>query len=81
MLFGVLFVVFSFALSLDQGVRYFPVALLLGIVLFSFLSEATSELNLLRNTGTQYFQPVCWTVRESCSSVPSRLNLALSLIW
>jgi ABC-2 type transport system permease protein len=43
MLFGVLFVVFSFALSLDQGVRYFPVALLLGIVLFSFLSEATSS--------------------------------------
>jgi ABC-2 type transport system permease protein len=42
MLFGVLFVVFSFALSLDQGVRFFPVALLLGIVLFSFLSEATS---------------------------------------
>lgn len=42
MLFGVLFVVFSFALSLDQGVRYFPVALLMGIVLFSFLSEATS---------------------------------------
>ena len=43
MLFGVLFLVFSFALSLDQGVKYFPVALLLGIVLFSFLSEATSS--------------------------------------
>jgi ABC-2 type transport system permease protein len=42
MLFGVLFVVFSFALSLDQGVSYFPVALLMGIVLFSFLSEATT---------------------------------------
>jgi ABC-2 type transport system permease protein len=42
LLFGVLFVVFSFALSLDQGVSYFPVALLMGIVLFSFLSEATT---------------------------------------
>jgi ABC-2 type transport system permease protein len=42
MLFGVLFLVFSFGLSLDTGVRYFPVALLLGIVLFSFTSEATS---------------------------------------
>jgi ABC-2 type transport system permease protein len=42
MLFGVLFVVFSFALRLDQGVRYYPVALLLGIVLFSFLNEATT---------------------------------------
>jgi ABC-2 type transport system permease protein len=43
MLFGVLFLVFSFALNLDQGVRYYPVALLLGIVLFSFLSEATTS--------------------------------------
>lgn len=43
LLFGVLFLVFSFALNLDQGVRYYPVALLLGIVLFSFLSEATTS--------------------------------------
>jgi ABC-2 type transport system permease protein len=43
LLFGVLFVVFSFALNLDQGVRYYPVALLLGIVMFSFLSEATTQ--------------------------------------
>lgn len=42
MLFGVLFAVFSFALKLDGGVRFFPVALLLGIVLFSFFSETTS---------------------------------------
>jgi ABC-2 type transport system permease protein len=42
LLFGVLFVVFSFALNLDQGVRYYPVALLLGIVLFSFLNESTT---------------------------------------
>jgi ABC-2 type transport system permease protein len=43
LLFGVLFLVFSFALSLDQGVEYYPVALLLGIVLFSFLNEATTS--------------------------------------
>jgi len=42
LLFGVLFVVFSFGLNLDQGVRYYPEALLLGIVLFSFLNEATN---------------------------------------
>jgi len=42
MLFGVLFVVFSVGLSLDTGVRYFPVALLLGIVMFSFMNEATT---------------------------------------
>ena len=43
MLFGVLYLVFSFALNLDTGVEYFPVALLLGIVLFSFFSEATNQ--------------------------------------
>jgi ABC-2 type transport system permease protein len=43
LLFGVLFLVFSFALNLDEGVRYYPVALLLGIVLFSFLNEATTQ--------------------------------------
>lgn len=42
MLFGVLYVVFSIFLDFGDEVRYFPVALLLGIVLFTFLSEATS---------------------------------------
>jgi len=42
MLFGVLYLVFSFALNLDGGVRFFPVALLLGLVMFMFFSEATS---------------------------------------
>lgn len=42
MLFGVLYLVFSIALNLDNGVQYFPVGLLLGIVLFSFFSEATN---------------------------------------
>jgi len=43
LLFGVLFLVFSFGLSLDAGVKYFPVGLLLGIVLFSFVSEGTTQ--------------------------------------
>ena len=43
MLFGVLYLMFSLALNLDQGVEYYPVALLLGIVLFSFLGEATGQ--------------------------------------
>lgn len=42
MLFGVLYVVFSIFLDFGDEVRFFPVALLLGIVLFTFLSEATS---------------------------------------
>jgi ABC-2 type transport system permease protein len=42
MLFGVLYVVFSQVFDLSGGVRYYPVALLLGIVLYGFFAEATS---------------------------------------
>ena len=42
MLFGVLYAVFS-QIGLGNGVKYYEVALLLGIVLFSFLSEATVQ--------------------------------------
>jgi ABC-2 type transport system permease protein len=42
MLFGVLYVVFSVFLNFGGPEKYYPVALLLGIVLFSFLSEATA---------------------------------------
>ncbi len=43
LLFGVLFLVFSLALKLGKGAAYYPVALLLGIVLFTFLSESTGQ--------------------------------------
>src|SRR4051812_14482992 len=39
MLFAVLFVVFTQVVNLGQGVDFYGIALLLGIVLFSFLSE------------------------------------------
>jgi ABC-2 type transport system permease protein len=42
MLFGVLYVVFTQVVRLGSGVELYPVALLLGIVLYSFVSEATS---------------------------------------
>jgi ABC-2 type transport system permease protein len=42
MLFGVLYAVFS-QLGFGGEVRYYAIALLLGIVLFSFLSEATNQ--------------------------------------
>ena len=41
MLFGVLYAVFSVFLNFTGPEKYYPVALLLGIVLFSFLAEAT----------------------------------------
>jgi ABC-2 type transport system permease protein len=43
MLFGVLFVIFSKVLKVGDEVKYYPVALLLGIVLYSFFNEATSR--------------------------------------
>jgi ABC-2 type transport system permease protein len=41
MLFGVLYVVFTQFLKVSGTAKYYPVALLLGIVLFQFFSEAT----------------------------------------
>jgi ABC-2 type transport system permease protein len=43
LLFGVLYLVFSVLLNFSGTERFYPVALLLGIVLFSFLSESTSS--------------------------------------
>src|SRR3954454_15880275 len=43
MLFGVLYLVFTEALKFGSDLPDFPVALLLGIVLFTFFSEATSQ--------------------------------------
>ena len=43
MLFGVLYLVFSLFIDATAGLPLFPVALLLGIVLFQFFGEATSN--------------------------------------
>jgi ABC-2 type transport system permease protein len=43
MLFGVLYAVFALFLDFDEDIRFFPAALLLGIVLYGFLNEATSQ--------------------------------------
>ena len=44
MLFGVLYIVFSQFFEVGDDVEFYPVALLLGIVLFTFLAEATAGL-------------------------------------
>jgi ABC-2 type transport system permease protein len=43
LLFGVLYVVFTEVVPLGEGVPFYPVSLLAGLVLFVFLSEATSQ--------------------------------------
>jgi len=42
MLFGVLYVVFSVLLNFSGSEKFYPVALLSGIVMFNFIAEATS---------------------------------------
>lgn len=42
MLFGVLYLVFSWALNFGNDVVFYPQSLLLGIVLYTFLAEATT---------------------------------------
>jgi ABC-2 type transport system permease protein len=41
LLFGVLYVVFTQAFTLGEGIRHYPVLLLSGIVLYTFLADAT----------------------------------------
>ena len=43
MLFGVLYAVFALFLDFGEEQRFYPAALLLGIVLYSFFNEATSQ--------------------------------------
>jgi ABC-2 type transport system permease protein len=43
LLFGVLYLVFTQVVRLGEDVRFYPVVLLSGIVLFVFLSESTSQ--------------------------------------
>ncbi|WP_187369127.1 ABC transporter permease [Baekduia soli] len=82
MLFGVLFVVFSFALKLDAGVKYYPVALLLGIVLFSFFSEATTAAvrSLMARESLVRKVDFPRLAVPMASVMTSTFNLALNLV-
>lgn len=42
MLFGVMYVVFSELLRFGEGIQYYPVILLMGLMLWGFFAEATS---------------------------------------
>ena len=51
-LFAILYVVFVYVLQMDRGVPHFAVTLLLGVVLWSFFTEATSNgLGSIVNRG------------------------------
>ncbi len=82
LLFGVLYLVFSQVLDVTAGVPDYPVALLLGIVLFQFFTEATAASvraviyreNLIRKVEFPRLAIPLSTV------LTSSFNLALNLI-
>jgi ABC-2 type transport system permease protein len=82
MLFGVLYGVFSVFLDISEDLRFYPVALLLGIVMYSFFSEATSlsvrslvnRENLVRKIEFPRLAVPLATV------VTAMFNLALNLV-
>jgi ABC-2 type transport system permease protein len=82
MLFGVLYTVFSLFLDFGGEVRFYPVGLLLGIILFTFLSEATG--GAVRSLVTR--QELVRKVEFPLLAVPMAsvltavFNLALNLV-
>jgi ABC-2 type transport system permease protein len=82
LLFGVLFVVFTEVVRLGNNVKYYSVALLLGIVLFNFFSEATGgsvrslvdRENLVRKIEFPRLAIPCATV------LTALMNLGLNLV-
>src|SRR3990172_266651 len=52
MLFGVLYVVFTKVIRIGDGVPYYPAYLLLGLVLWTFFTEATlAGMNAITGRG------------------------------
>lgn len=43
MLFGILYIVFTEFVKFGEGVKHYPVVLLLGVLLYTFLAEAVSQ--------------------------------------
>jgi ABC-2 type transport system permease protein len=82
MLFGVLYTVFSVLLNFSGDERFYPVALLLGIVMYSFLNEATggavrslvNRENLVRKIEFPRLAVPMATVLTAC------FNLGLNLL-
>jgi ABC-2 type transport system permease protein len=82
MLFGVLYTVFSVLLNFSGDERFYPVALLLGIIMYSFLNEATggavrslvNRENLVRKIEFPRLAVPMATVLTAC------FNLGLNLL-
>jgi ABC-2 type transport system permease protein len=82
MLFGVLYVVFTHVVRFGGGITHYPLKLLLGLVLWSYFAEATSQSvaclvqreNLLRKIS---FPPAAIPLAVTLTSA---FNLSLNLL-
>jgi ABC-2 type transport system permease protein len=82
LLFVILYVVFVYFLKIGKGVEHFPVYLLLGIVLWNFFTEMTSQsLGSIVGRGDliRKIKIPRWIIVFS-SSVSALINLALNLV-
>ncbi|MDB5180422.1 MAG: Transport permease protein [Candidatus Saccharibacteria bacterium] len=82
MLFVILYVVFVYFLRIGQDIEHFPVYLLLGIVLWNFFSEMTSQsLGSIVGRGDliRKIRIPRWIIVFS-SSISALINLGLNLL-
>lgn len=82
LLFAILYVVFVKFLRLGEGVPHFPIYLLLGIVLWNFFSEMTSQSLSSIVTRGDLIRKISiprWIIIAS-SSVSALINLFLNLV-
>ena len=82
LLFGVLYVVFSQIVKFGEGIRDYPMMLLLNIVLFTFFQEATSRsvMSVVDNEGLVRKMHFPRMVIPLSVVLTAAMNLVLSLL-
>ena len=85
-LFAILYVVFVYVLQMDRGVPHFAVTLLLGVVLWSFFTEATSNgLGSIVNRGDLIrklnFPKYIIVISGTISSLINGVDFTWHVLW
>lgn len=81
-LFSILYVIFDLVIKSGDNISHFPIYLLLGVVLWTFFTEMTSQcLSSIVNRGNliQKIKIPSWIIVFS-SSISALINLGLNLI-
>jgi ABC-2 type transport system permease protein len=82
MLFGILYVIFALVIKSGDGIPHFPVYLLLGVVLWTFFTDMTTQsLGSIVGRGDliRKIRIPRWTIVFS-SSIAALINLGLNLV-